>query len=135
VLDEKALRKPDWRPGVAVKLGDGQTWEMRKPLMRWVPIEQPDGAAKTRGRSHELGPELDEVVGVFFGDLESERFNFSDARFELAIRLLRANYNLTWENVGELLWISEDEDAENKEMWSQVSAVVAGRGPKPTPAT
>ena len=134
-LDEQKLRRPDWKPGVPVKLGDGQVWELRKPRVRWVPVRQPDGAMKTRATAHELGPECDQLVGVIFGDLESERFTFADARFELLCRLLTVNYHLTDKDLQELLYLNEEEDAANKEMWINLGAVAAGRSPKPTPAT
>jgi hypothetical protein len=133
-LDEKALRRPEWAPGVPVKLGDGQTWELRKPRVRWVPVRQGDGAMKTRGRAHELGPDCDEILGVIFGD-QSDRFTFADARFEIVCRLLAANYNLTDTDFQELLFISEEEDAVNAAMWAELTPIAAGHGPKPAPAT
>jgi hypothetical protein len=134
VFDEKALRRVDWKPGVPVKLGDGQTWELRKPRIRLVPMRV-DGRAKARATApNELGPESDELLGVFFGDIESEQWTFMSARFEMAIRLLEANYTLTDEHYRELLWFERD-NPESEEIWDAVSGVIAGRSPKPTPAT
>jgi hypothetical protein len=133
MFDEKALRKPTFAPGVEVKLGDGQEWTMRRPRIRWYPTRS-NGATKTRATgSHELGPESDELLGVFFGDVESTTWDFPTARFELAIRLLEPNYDLTDEHYRELLWFERDDPA-STEMWSAIGAVIAGNSPKPTPA-
>jgi hypothetical protein len=133
VLDEKALRRPDWKPGISVKLGDGQVWEMRKPRIRWYP-ERRNGKTKTRPcGSHEFGPESDELLGVFFGDVESADWDFPTARFELAIRLLEPNYALNPEHYRDLLWFERD-NLDSDEMWSAIGAVIAGNAPKPMPA-
>ncbi len=36
-LDEKALRRPDWREGAKVTLSDSQEWTLPRPRVRWVP--------------------------------------------------------------------------------------------------
>jgi hypothetical protein len=133
VLDEKALRRPDFKPGVPVVLGDGQTWDLRKPRLRFIPVEK-DGAVKSAGRSCELGPECDELVGIFFGDIETASIDFASARFDLTKRLLTANYLLSIEQLQDLVYV-EPENKANEEMWTAISTVIAGRTPKPTPAT
>jgi hypothetical protein len=133
-LDEKMLRRPDWKPGVPVVLGDGQTWELRKPRVRWYP-ERADAKIKVLASgSHEFGPESDELLGVYFGDVESMTWDFPTARFELAIRLLEANYSVTNEHFRELLYFERD-DPGNEEMWKSIGAIFAGSVPKPGPAT
>jgi hypothetical protein len=135
-LSEKARRRPEWTEGVPVTLCDGQTWHFRKPRVRWRPVKQSDGMMKTKARSAELGPEADELLGVIFADVDSPRFTFSDARFEMLSRLLLANYDLTDEDFAELVYLREDGDEAHREMWRELSALVAGQGsPKPTPAT
>ena len=133
MFDEKALRKPGFAPGVSIKLGDGQEWTFRRPRIRWYPSRS-GGTTKTRAAgANEFGPECDELLGVFFGDVESTVWDFPTARFELAIRLLEPNYDLTDEHFRELLWFERDDPA-STEMWSAIGSVIAGNSPKPTPA-
>ena len=85
--------------------------------------------------SHEFGPESDEILGVFFGDVESDKWDFTTARFELVARLLDANYNLTKRALpGTPLWLT-CHNPENEAMWTALGPVLAGASPKPTPAT
>jgi hypothetical protein len=134
MFDEKALRKPGFAPGVSVKLCDGQTYEMRRPRIRWY-AKRAGGKTKTSPMPvAEFGPADEELLGVFFGDVDSPDWDFPTARFELAIRLLEPNYNLTDEHFRELLWFERDDPA-STEMWSAIGAVIAGNaGPKVTPA-
>jgi hypothetical protein len=134
MFDEKALRKPGFAPGVSVKLGDGQMYEMRSPRLRFY-ASRSGGKTKTVPTGvHELGPADDEILGVVFGDVESDTWDFPTARFELAIRLLEPNYNLTEEHYQALLWF-ERNNPESEEMWSAIMRVIAGNaGPKTTPA-
>ena len=129
MFDEKALRRPDWLPGVPVKLGDGQIWELRKPRIRWYPQIAGD-AVTTRGSSPDLGPECDELLGVFFGDFESDTIDFPSARFHLAIRLLCANYDVGNEHLRELLFVEQDDES-NRGMWSDICR----RDRRPLPKT
>jgi hypothetical protein len=133
LFDETALRRPEFAPGVPVRLGDGQTWEMRRPRIRWY-AQRKTGKARSVATSHELGPESDDIFGVFFDDTVSADWDFPSARFELAIRLLEGNYSLTDEHYRELLWY-EPGNPESKDMWDAISSVIAGATPKPTPAT
>ncbi len=133
MFDEKALRRPEFQAGVPVVLGDGQTWELRKPRIRWFPTRV-DGKTKTRAAgSHEFGPESDELLGVYFGDVESTTWDFPTARFELVMRLLEANYALTDEHFRVLLYFERDDPA-SEAMWTSLGAIIAGNSPKPTPA-
>ncbi len=44
-LDENHLRRPDFVEGEPVVLADGQTWQLRRPIVRFVPAETEAGFA------------------------------------------------------------------------------------------
>jgi hypothetical protein len=133
MLDEKALRKPEWKHGVAIKLGDGQTWMMRKPRLRLVPVEAGDVFKQRPRDAAELGPESDDLLAALFGEAEDGGIDFLTARLTIAVRLLRANYTLTAADIQELLWHERNND-ENAEMWRLVDDVIMGESPKAGPA-
>lgn len=133
MLDEKALRKPEWKHGVEIKLGDGQVWTLRKPRLRIVPADDGELVRQKPRDVAELGPEADHLLAAIFGDGDDEKLDFFTARLTIASRLLRANYTLSGADLQELLWRERD-DAENAEMWRRITDLVTGESPKPLPA-
>lgn len=132
-LKESSCRRPTFREGVAVVLADGQTWQLRRPMVRFVPSDNEAG--------YETCLDLDGFDG--FGDLlesyeqlmgGSGTITVSEAaRRELALgrAILVANYDLTLRQVGQLLKFSYDEDdVEGSRIRSDVLAVATGNDPK-----
>jgi hypothetical protein len=132
-LDEKALRKPGFSEGYAVRLADGQEWTFPKPRIRFRPKIGPDGAVEVGG-GPSFGPEFDQKLEVLYGVTEAEPIEQLRVKFEMAVRLLSANYELTAEQLGELI-VLEPGDPASDERWDQLSRVLMGVAPKPLPAT
>ena len=132
MLDERALRKPEFSEGHRVVLADGQEWTFPKPRIRFKP-RICDGKVEIGG-GPSFGPEFDDQLDILFGIVEAEPIERLRVKFEMAIRLLQANYELTDSDLGELLEL-EPGDASNDERWKQITRVVMAISPKPSPAT
>ena len=55
-------------------------------------------------------------------------------KFEMAVRLLSANYELKPEDFSELI-VLEPDDPISDERWEQLMRAIMGIAPKPSPAT
>jgi hypothetical protein len=139
-LDERAHRREDFVPGAEVVLADGQPWQLRRPVIRFVPDDGHESGFQVRltlageCRYDDLMKRRDAAFG------ESGTANLADlAGVELAIGrlLLLSNYNLTPEQVAGLLQFGYDEesDPEGAAVRDAVVEVALGRGKKPSPDT
>lgn len=138
-LDERALRREDFVPGSPVVLADSQSWQLRRPVMRFVPDDTHESGFQVRltlageCRYDDLMKRRDAA----FGDAGTA--NLADlVGVELAIGklLLLSNYDLTPGQVADLLQFGYDEesDPEGTAMRDAVVDVAMGRGKKPSPA-
>ena len=132
-LDELALRKPGFSPGYQVTLADGQDWTFPKPRIRFRPKIGTDGRVEVGG-GPSFGPEFDGSLDVLFGVTEAEPFERLRVKFEVAVRLLSANYDLTPDQVGDLLVMEPGEPASDQR-WEELTRITMGIAPKPLPAT
>jgi len=132
-LDERSLRKPTFSDGYPVRLADGQDWTFPKPRIRFRPKIRPDGRVEVGG-GPSFGPEYDAMLDTLFGVTEAEPVEQLRVKFEMAVRLLSANYELTAEQLGELI-VLEPGDETSDERWEQLSRVLMGIAPKLSPAT
>ena len=132
-LDERALRKPGFSEGYGVVLADGQTWIFPKPRIRFRPKIGADGRVEVGGGPG-FGPEYDQQIDVLYGMTEAEPIEQLRVRFEVAVRLLQSNYELTSDQLSELI-VYEAEDEAAQDQWVQLSRVIMGISPKPSPAT
>jgi len=132
-LDENALRKPGFSEGYPVRLADGQDWTFPKPRIRFQPKIGADGRVEVGG-GPSFGPEFDEKLDVLYGVTEAEPVEQLRVKFEMAVRLLSANYELTAEQLGDLI-VLEPGDEASDERWDQLSRALMGIAPKPSPAT
>src|SRR6202041_2391368 len=107
MLDEKALRTPEFRDGTAVKLADGQEWTFPRPRFRVFPVEAPDGEIGP-GYRPTYGSAFDRMMEVFFGVASCTTDQLFDMRFKGSTDLLRRNYSLTTADLGTLLVFEED---------------------------
>jgi hypothetical protein len=131
VLDEKALRKPGFVEGNKVTLADGQEWVLPKPRIRLKP-RIVDGRVEIGG-GPSFGPEFDDKLDILFGVSDADPAERLRVKFEVAVRLLAANYELKAGDFAELLVI-EPGDPASDERWEQLSSALMGIAPKPSPA-
>jgi hypothetical protein len=132
MLDEQALRKPGFTEGYKVALADGQEWTFPRPRIRLKP-KIVDGKVEIGG-GPSFGPEYDDQLDVLFGAAEVDPVERLRVKFEMAVRLLAANYDLKPEDCAELIVLEPGEPA-SEERWEQLSNVLSGIAPKPSPAT
>ncbi len=132
MLDEKALRKPGFTEGHKIALADGQEWTFPRPRIRLKP-KIVDGRVEVGG-GPSFGPEYDDQLDAHFGAVEGDPVERVRVKFEMAVRLLSANYELEPENFAELIVLEPGEPASD-ERWEQLSNVLLGIAPKPSPAT
>ena len=132
MLDEKALRKPGFTEGHKIALADGQEWTFPRPRIRLKP-KIVDGRVEVGG-GPSFGPEYDDQLDALFGAVEVDPVERLRVKFEMAVRLLSANYELEPENFAELIVLEPGEPASD-ERWEQLSNVLLGIAPKPLPAT
>jgi hypothetical protein len=131
-LDEKALRRAEWRDGHKITLSDGQEWTIPKPRLRLRPRFESGKVVGTR--DVEYRPEDDAIVDTLFGASDVDPDAWVQARWELLARLLRANYDLSDDALTELLAIDSG-DAGGQDRWTEITRALRGFGPKPSPAT
>lgn len=131
MLDEKALRKPEFSDGHKVVLADGQAWTLPKPRIRFRP-KIVDGKVEIGG-GPSFGPEFDDKLDILFGVTQTDPAERLRVKFEVAVRLLAANYNLEPGDFAELI-VLEPGDPVSDERWEQLCNAIMGIAPKPSPA-
>jgi hypothetical protein len=124
-LDEVTLRRPDFVEGEPVVLADGQTWQLRRPLVRFTPAETDSGFAVV------LSLNNDPQYGALYRRYEAVEPGCPVMAESLALAraVLLANYDLTADQVGELLQFgASDDDPEGWRIREEVMAVCLGMG-------
>ena len=132
MLDERALRKPGFQEGHRLLLADGQEWAFPKARMILKP-QISDGKIDIGG-APTFGPEFDDKLEVILGAREATPVERLRMKFEMAVRLLAANYDLKPEDFGTLI-VLEPGDPASEERWKALDDVLVGNAPKPSPAT
>jgi hypothetical protein len=130
-LDEKSLRKTGFSEGIKITLADGQEWTLPKPRIRFTP-RIVDGKVEIGG-GPSFGPEFDDKLDILFGVAEAEPSERLRIKFEVAVRLLAANYDLKPEDFAELI-VLEPGNPASDERWVQLCEAMMGIAPKPLPA-
>ncbi len=131
MLDEKALRKPTWQDGHKVTMADGQEWTFPKPRIRFRPKVAADGRVDIRG-GPSFGSEYDDQIDVLFGAVEVDPVERLRVKFEVIVRLLLSNYDLAPADFAELI-VLEPGDPASDERWDELSRLLLGDTPKPSP--
>jgi hypothetical protein len=133
MLDEKALRKPDFSEGPKVALGDGQEWTFPRPWLRLYPVRDGDGSIGLGGGMSygaDYEDKLDTLVDL--GDDPDKEYERMSIMVGLAAGLLLCNYDLTDRALRRLLPLDTSAEA-NGAMWGAIGAVLGGSSaPKPT---
>jgi hypothetical protein len=114
-LDEMDCRRPDFGAGTPVILADGQAWQLRRPVVRFVPDDGDERGYRTLlalpgdPRFADLAARREALFAAGGGARLAEV-----AGIELAIgkALLLANYDLTAVQVAELLQFGYDPDTD-----------------------
>jgi hypothetical protein len=131
VLDEKALRKPEFDDGISIVLTDGQEWVFPRPVVR------------TRFSAHnDVGFQLvarvkgDPSYGALYESWINAETGLDSIKAEhaLARALILNNYDLTDDQVSDLIQFShkddDDADPEGYRIREHILAVVRGDTPK-----
>ena len=126
-LDERALRTPGFREDVGIRLADGQVWYFPEATIRFAPAAPP----RNRVRVSSLGPEHLALVEAATEAKTADEL--IDAELALAAFVLRCNYGLDYDQLGELIQFDYREGAD-QELREAVLEVCLGLGPKPSAA-
>ena len=132
-LDEKLLRRPSFSEGYAIRLCDGQEWTFPKPWLRFVPKRKEDGMFGM-AVENSYGPEYSSLVDRYTtlepgpdGD-----FDRLELRMHMAATLLIQNYDLSDDDLADLLAFEPDHQ-DNVSMWvNEIMRVLLGLAPKPS---
>jgi hypothetical protein len=130
MLDERGLRKPGFSEGCKITLADGQEWTLPKPKICFRP--KVIGGRVEIGGGPSFGPEFDDELDILFGVSDPDPIERLRVKFDLAVRLLSANYVLTPENLGELL-VLEPANEVSIGRWEQLTSAIMGVAPKHSP--
>lgn len=138
-IEEMDRRKPGFRGDVEVTLCDGQTWYLPRPRVRFNPVEA-NGSSVTASAMHSFGPEYMTKVEAWhkcLADEASTMAEYAAVLMDLAVALLRLNYDLTIEEVGSVLWFDfgQPEDTDNVAMREILIGTAMGMVPKKTSET
>lgn len=134
MLDEAALRRPEFTEGPRVRLGDGRVWTFPKPVYRFFPAPKGDGTfdvaqSPPYGAKHQA--DLERLMDVQ-GDTPEDAAERVDLCLRMAGELLNRNYALDAAAFEALLPM--ENSPENHAMWNEIHLVLRGIAttPKPT---
>ena len=125
MLDETVLRKPGFTDGHKVRLADGQEWVFPRPRIRLRP-EIVDGKVEIGG-GPSFGPEYDDQLDVLFGAVDVDPVERLRVKFEMAVRLLSANYDLKPEDYAELIVLEPGEPASDRALGAALERALGHR--------
>lgn len=123
LLDEAALRRPEFRPGRTLTLADGQEWTLPCPDVSLIPATDPSGAIDIAYQS-DFGEEFDRKLD----DLDKARSIREEAivLIKLGVDLLRINYDLAPADFPRLLRCRLDSDGVNPTL-TAIYLIATGR--------
>jgi hypothetical protein len=128
MLDEQAARKPDFRDGTRLPLGDGQEWTFPRPWLRLYPVRGADGKLSVGGGPG-YGNEYDDLVDELVDCDPDDTTRRLALQFRLAACLLQRNYNLTDRDLKRLLAV-DLADSGCEARWARINQVLLGQAPK-----
>lgn len=127
MLDEKALRRPDFTEGVRLKLADGQEWEIPRPVYQIFPRFADDGSVTVHSKVT-FGGEIDYFLDLDEAPEGTAIVDDIARRMSVMAKLLRRNYSLTNDDLGVLLSMNR-RDPESAAMWLVIDRVLVGEMP------
>lgn len=129
--DEPSLRRPEFRGGVPITLGDGRPWTFPPPELDALCVTLDGDGRPTVAPASRFGAAYDDLVDAY---LEAEPgLGELTALAALAVDLLGRNYALEPRDYRRLLRFVPGESPEgeaSRAMWHDISGVALGRGPK-----
>jgi hypothetical protein len=129
MLNEIALRKPEFQDGVKVRLADGQAWSFPLPKIHLAPEFAGEGSVSVGLKPTGMGLDYDRHYDVLTGAKDADPVDTWVARFSCAATLLRANYAVTNDDISSLFrWCATD--PESDATWNQIDAITRGVHPK-----
>lgn len=130
MLDEAALRRPEFTEGEPIVLGDGQEWSFPRPILEVYPTPGDDGVYRFEGvRRRIFGPDFERKLEAFAATAGKSYRDQLGALVQVAVDLLGRNYDLKPEDYGVMLPWRPRDDA-NDAMWGSIAEVVGGFAPK-----
>lgn len=139
---EVDLRRPGFVDGEWIELGDGQKWCLPKPVVFKTAtrfrqrIEVGEDGEPRMGMPIPL--DSDPYYPLLARLLITEDVDYLNTLLNLGAMLLRFNYDLDDDAIGDLLCFEHDEEGRqipaNRAMWEKIRDVAMGIGPKPMPA-
>ena len=137
--DETSLRRATFLGGEPITLADGLAWHFPRPCVVFRP--RFSGGSVSSRFGTDLGPDFDRAVREI-SDLASPREDdetapgraFVDALMNLAVLMLRINYDLSDDQLGALLEYRVDDEG-SQDTWGAILDVARGNAPKPTSGT
>ena len=127
MFSEHEKRRSDFRPGVPVTLADGQDWELRRPLIRFIPDDTDVGY-----QVYVQGIDGDYSALIAAREKAVTDGDLFKAELAMGRAILTANYDLTTAEIGSLLQFGYNDvtDPEGAQIRADVMAVATGNDPK-----
>ena len=130
MLDERALRRPEFTEGTRIVLGDGQAWTFPPSWLRLYPGRGQDGEF-TVGGGMGFGSAYDDLIDRLIDCDPGDTAGRLALQFQMAAALLNRNYELSDRDLRELLVIDLADPA-CEPRWRQINQVLLGSPPKPS---
>lgn len=131
-LNEVELRKTEFREGIAVLMADGQRWHIRKPKIR-IGFTEIAGESDVK-RTISFGQAYDHYINTIYGGEDVDGYEKLKAEFAVLAALLRENYELTSEQLSELIAMDIGDEA-SEDRWNEIRNALTGIAPKLSPDT
>jgi hypothetical protein len=135
-IDEQSRRKPGFTDGRPAELADGQEWTFALPRLRLSPAREGD-TDRYRVRLGRAGvPRYQKWHEVITGAVLTPVEEYWDTRMDAAACLLRANYELSDDELDELLAYEDDgPQGPYTTRWREIDQAILGILPKAPSAT
>lgn len=135
MLNEYSLRRSDFGQGpptTPVVLADGQEWHLPRPTFVFVPDEGEAGARHVSS----LGPDYQALIDAHEAAIDTQDFRkVVGAQVRLFAFLVRASYDVTTEQLGELVRVSYEEGSEGHALLERLRELAYGRVEAPKAST
>ncbi|WP_165251175.1 hypothetical protein [Paludisphaera soli] len=129
-FDEAALRRPEFTEGYKAALGDGREWTFPKAVLRIVPARLADGSFGVK-ETPPYGDDYQADLRVVLDNADDTPegiYRYVVARMTLAAKLLLRNYDLTDDQLADLLYF--DTGGGTNAMWAAIDRIIVGDAPK-----